>query len=154
MDSRFLPVFLTASGLYTGNIRINKPAHSGSLFYNYKRYFSLILIAISDADYRFISIDVGAYGKCSYSTVFKDSVFYEKLVNGQLNIPGKCPISAVDPKSIPHVLTGDEAFPLSQNLMRPYFRNNFSIEKRIFNYRLSWARRYVECSFGIFDQTL
>jgi hypothetical protein len=84
------------------HIRINKPAHSGSLFYNYKRYFSLILIAISDADYRFISIDVGAYGKCSDSTVFKDSVFYE-LVNGRLNIPGKSPISAVDPKPIPHV---------------------------------------------------
>jgi hypothetical protein len=76
-------------------------------------------------------------------------LYFMRLVNGQLNIPGKCPISAVGPKPIPHVLIGDEAFPLSQNLMRPYSGNNLNIEKRIFNYRLSRARRYVECSFGI-----
>ena len=121
----------------------------GSMFYNYKRYFSLILLGICDTNYRFISIDVGAYGKCSDSTVFKNSAFYEKLVTGKFNIPPKCSVSTTDPKLITHVLVGDEAFPLSENLMRPYPGNNLNSHKRIYNYRLSRARRYIECCFGI-----
>lgn len=42
--------------------RIQAPPNSGSAFYNYKSYFSLILMAIADARYRFIWIDIGDYG--------------------------------------------------------------------------------------------
>ena len=49
---------------------------------------------------------------------------------------------------IPHVFLADEAFPLRRNLLRPY-PGHTSGEKRVFNYRLSHARRMVECTFGI-----
>lgn len=45
---------------------------------------------------------------------------------------------------------GDEAFSLSEAVMRPYTGTLLPHKKRIFNYRLCRARRYVECSFGIF----
>jgi hypothetical protein len=131
------------------HIRIKQPPHSGSLYYNYKRFFSVVLLAICDADYKFISIDVGAYGKCSDSSIFKESAIYEKLVKKELKIPDKCPISTTNDTPMPYVFVGDEAFPLLQNLMRPYPGNNLSHEKKIFNYRLSRARRYIECTFGI-----
>lgn len=130
------------------HIRIIQPAHTGSLYHNYKNYFSVVLMAICDADYKFISIDVGAYGKCSDSSVFKNTKFYEKLTNNELNIPEKRSITETG-VPLPFVIVGDEAFSLSEHLMRPYAGRNLTDKKRIFNYRLSRARRYIECSFGI-----
>ncbi|KAJ8981185.1 hypothetical protein NQ317_014829 [Molorchus minor] len=49
----------------------------------------------------------------------------------------------------PYVLVGDEAYPLKRYLLKPYPRQNLTDEQRIFNYRLSRARRCVECAFGI-----
>lgn len=54
------------------HIRCIKPQHSGSLYYNYKNYYSVLLMAMCNASYKFIFIDVGAYGKSSDSTVFKE----------------------------------------------------------------------------------
>lgn len=51
----------------------------------------------------------------------------------------------------PHLFLGDEGFPMLDNLLKPYPRNQ-SIndrKKAIFNYRLSRARRIVENAFGI-----
>ncbi|XP_050545824.1 uncharacterized protein LOC126908041 isoform X2 [Daktulosphaira vitifoliae] len=50
---------------------------------------------------------------------------------------------------IPYAFVGDEAFGLSTNLLRPYSGKCLPVNKRIFNYRLSRARRHVECAFGI-----
>lgn len=46
-------------------------------------------------------------------------------------------------------MIGDEAFGLHRHLLRPYGGSNLSVRKRIFNYRLSRARRFVKCAFGI-----
>ncbi|KAB0805637.1 hypothetical protein PPYR_02609 [Photinus pyralis] len=50
--------------------------------------------------------------------------------------------------------TRDEAFPLKTNLLRPYssIQQRDDIEKQIFNYRLSRARRCSENAFGILGQ--
>ena len=46
---------------------------------------------------------------------------------------------------------GDQGYPLKEYLMRPYPTDNgrVSRQKEIFNYRLSTARRTVQCAFGI-----
>jgi hypothetical protein len=56
----------------------------------------------------------------------------------------------------PHVFVGDEDFPLATYLMRPYPRSQSKgvSGMRIFNYRLSQARRVVENAFGILSQKL
>lgn len=44
-------------------IRIKCPESSGSHYYNYKHYNSIILFALVDANYKFIYVDVGANGR-------------------------------------------------------------------------------------------
>lgn len=62
------------------HFRCIKPINSGSMFYNYKKYFSIVLMAVVDAEYCFISIDVGAYGKEGDSTIFKNYPFGKKTI--------------------------------------------------------------------------
>lgn len=131
------------------HIRTVKPYNSGSMCYNYKHFFSIILLAICDADYKFIYIDVGSYGKDSDSTIFRNSTIYQKLMDNDLQIPESKPILSQNATPIPYVFVADEAFGQSDKVMRPFGGSNLTIKKKNFNYRLSRARRYIECSFGI-----
>jgi hypothetical protein len=67
------------------------------------------------------------------------------MIKNQLQIPTSCPLNESDSEHFPFVLVGDEAFGLSEHLMRPYAGHNLNEKKRIFNYRLCRARRYVYC---------
>jgi len=132
------------------HVRIKMPADSGSLFYNYKHFFSILLLALVDANYCFIAVVVGAVGKSSDSNVFKKSNIGRKLESNQLGIPGSKPLpNDENGKCMPFVIVGDEAFALSEHVLRPYPNRNLSVQQRIYNYRLTRARRMVECAFGI-----
>ena len=128
------------------HVRIKCPAKSGSMYYNYKQFFSLILQAVSDANCKFLCIDVGAYGKQSDGGVFRGSDLFNCLTSNKLgsNVQNKIPHTDL---KLPLVLVGDEADPLLPYLMRPFPRNNLDRSKRIFNYRLSQAQRSIECSY-------
>ena len=65
-----------------------------------------------------------------------------------MHIPDPEPIPSTR-KSYPYVLVGDEAFQHQQDLMKPYPREVLGIRERVFNYRLSRARRIIENCFGI-----
>ncbi|KAM5180620.1 uncharacterized protein ACMZJ9_001121 [Mantella aurantiaca] len=131
------------------HIRIVMPPTSGSIFFNYKKYFSLVLMAVTDANYHFVAIDVGSYGSAADSTVFQSSVFNQRLTQGQLDIPEPRPLPGTTEPLIPMVFVADEAFGISNNLMRPYSSRSLNPIRTNFNFRLSRARRMVECTFGI-----
>lgn len=56
------------------HIRIKMPPRSGTAFFNYKKYFSFVLMAICDAYYRFIWISVGDYGEHFLQEIFSISL--------------------------------------------------------------------------------
>lgn len=129
------------------HIVIQAPANSGSSFYNYKGNHSINLLAISDAKYRFIIVDIGAPGRQGDSGVLTNSRLMNLLEDDKLKIP---PPVQLDNKKFPYVFVADEAFPLTTYMMRPYPQSgNLNVTKKIFNYRLSRARRVVESAFGI-----
>ena len=67
--------FARAIGALDGkHIRIRKPG-KGTTYYNYKKFCSIILMAMVDADYKFMFIDVGAEGSCSDGGVFTNCDF-------------------------------------------------------------------------------
>ncbi|XP_063590541.1 putative nuclease HARBI1 [Penaeus indicus] len=128
--------------------RLKCPAKAGSLFYNYKGYHSIVLLAIVDANCCFTLIDVGQYGRNSDSSVFTESNMGRSFLCGSLGIPPSREIPNTVTKT-PFFLVGDEAFPLKPNIMRPYPRKELDYPKKVYNYRISRARITVERAFGI-----
>lgn len=131
------------------HIRLIKPPNSGSRYFNYKKYFSIVLLGLSDANMRFIAVDVGAYGSSGDSRIFRNSMLGQRFEYGEFNVPQARPLPGTAMPDLPLVVLGDEAFALSTHLLRPYTRHGLTARRRIFNYRLSRARRMVECAFGI-----
>lgn len=132
------------------HVRVKCPSNSGSAFYNYKGFFSVVLMAVSDANGNFCAVDVGDYGRNSDGSVFKHSSFGRLLANEQLNLPSTSTLPNDEGTyEFPYYFVADAAFPLCHRIMRPYPTPGQDMKKRIFNYRLSRARRTVECSFGM-----
>ena len=124
------------------HIMIQCPSNSGSLFFNYKSYFSIVLLAVASADYRFVMVDIGAYGSSNDSGVLNHTALFKCLKNKKLGIPSSKQLpNDTKETRVPRVLLGDEAFPLRCDLMRPFARNALTNERCIFNYRLSRARK-------------
>lgn len=130
------------------HVYIKSPPNSGSDYFNYKKSFSLVLLAVVDARYKFIAIDVGSKGRFSDAGIFSNSAFGKKLKDNLLFLPESKSLEEGG-MEMPYIFVGDEAFPLLPNLMRPYPQSQLNNQKRIYNYRLSRARRVVEQAFGI-----
>ena len=64
------------------HVRIHCPRLSGSAFLNYKSTFSSVLMAVTDADYAFTYVDVGAYGRKNEASIFAQSSFGQRLEEG------------------------------------------------------------------------
>jgi hypothetical protein len=130
------------------HIRIIAPPNSGSAFVNYKGFFSIVLLAVADADGLFVTVDIGEYGRNSDGRAFQCSGFGQAMQQERLHLPESAPLPA-ETQNIPYYFVADEGFPLKINLMKPFSRNQLTAERRIFNTRLSRGRKSIECAFGI-----
>lgn len=105
-------------------------------------------MALADANYKFIYIDVGCKGRISDGGVFNRSSLHAAIENSALNIPSPrlLPCSNIE---APFVIVADDAFALKTYLMKPFSFRGQNRTEHIYNYRLSRARRMVESTFGL-----
>ncbi|XP_063615556.1 uncharacterized protein LOC134788653, partial [Penaeus indicus] len=129
-------------------VLVRKPANSGSEYYDYKTNHSIIILALVDANYKFLYVDVGAKGRASDAGVWDKCTLRECIERQQLQIPPSENLPFTNTKA-PYVIVGDDAFPLKTYLMKPYPGRIITKEQTIFNYKLSRARRVSENAFGI-----
>lgn len=106
-------------------------------------------MGVADANYKFLYIDVGAYGSEGDASVFFKTDFGQSIIQNTIDLPNDTEIMS---KKMPFVFIGDDAFPLGERVIKPFTppRNGSLTEgEKIFNYRLSRARRCVENAFGV-----
>ena len=124
------------------------PPKSGSQYYNYKGFYSIVLMALVDADYKFIWAGVGSTGAASDAQIYNNSELKELVEDGLLGLPPPDPLPH-DTQDVPYFFLGDDAFALRETMMKLYSQRGLNNEERIYNYRISRARRVVENAFGI-----
>ena len=139
---------ITVGALYGKHIAVKKPKKSVSEYFNYKGYFSIVLLALVDADYKFLWVNVGVSGSLSDAQIFNHSKLKRRIENGTLGLPPPEPLGPGGP-DLHYFLLGDNAFALMPWLVKPYSRRQLTREERIAKYRISRGRRVVKNSFGI-----
>lgn len=127
------------------HVAIVRPLGSGSYFYNYKGYYSIVLLGVVNGNLEFIMADVGCNGRVSDGGVLEETVFYRALHDDKLNLPS----TDKTVENMNFVFVADDAFALGDHLIKPFPQKNLTYEQRVFNYRLSRCRRVVENAFGI-----
>ena len=69
------------------HIRVECPKGSGTLYYNYKGLYSIVLMAICDARYCFRLFDLGHYGSNNDSGILNQSAMGSLFEQQKLNLP-------------------------------------------------------------------
>ena len=64
---------------------IRNPENSGSLYFNYKKYFIIIFLAICNANYEFTIADIGETGRQSDASVFVNSLLGQAITKNKLS---------------------------------------------------------------------
>ncbi|XP_071085428.1 putative nuclease HARBI1 [Haliotis cracherodii] len=133
------------------HVTLRCPPNTGSLYYNYKGFFSIVLLALVDANYKFLWCDVGGFGSMSDFQIFNESELKECLEDDTINFPVSEPLPH-DDMNIPFFILSDDAFALRTYMIKPYSTRGLTKEQRIFNSRISRGRLVVENAFGILAQ--
>ena len=69
------------------HIAITKPPHSGSLYYNYKGFFSVVLFAVVNSKYEFMYVHTGTNGNVADAAMLESTKFYKQLIDGNSICP-------------------------------------------------------------------
>ena len=98
------------------------------------------MMALVDADYKFLYCDVGCNGRISDGGVFGGCSVDDAIRLNTINLPQPYPAPG-DERPMSYFIVADDAFPLREYLLKPFPHRSLEVDKRVYNYRLSRARR-------------
>ena len=106
------------------HIATKAPFKSGTLFHNYKSFFSIVLMAICDANYCFTYVDVGNYGSNNDSGVLLNSQMGKDFKERKMNIPEPSNLDGFEGGKLPYFLVGD--IPITRMVNKAIFKISFN----------------------------
>ncbi|KAH6945500.1 hypothetical protein HPB50_008790 [Hyalomma asiaticum] len=138
--------FPQAVGALDGcHIEVCPPVDHATDYINYKGWYSTILLAVADHNYKFLYTNVGSPGRNHDAGVFESSKLPSVLASPLFRTEGKV-LAGV---KVEPLLLADQAFPLQTHIMKLYPNAGPpGSPTAVFNYHLSSARRVVENAFG------
>jgi hypothetical protein len=87
---------------------LQKLGKSGSAYFTYKHTSSIVLMmAIADWEYKLLYVSVDAQSRMRDADIFNTCRFYRALHKSELGLP----------IIVPYMVVGDDAFPLTRNIM-------------------------------------
>ena len=78
------------------HIRIKGPRNSSSRYFNYKGYFSIVLMAFVGPRYEFLFVDAGCQGSGSDEGVFRSTKLWKALKENSVYLPPAKPLLSRD----------------------------------------------------------
>jgi len=125
-QKKYLQEFWKTS-IFAGILQIHCPPNSVSQYCNYRRYHSIILQAVVDANLKFVTVDVGACGKQNNGGVSWNSAQYQSFETRSLHLPEDAVLS-LSGITLPHIFVGDQAYPLTY-IMKPHSRRTLEVKQ-------------------------
>ncbi|CAB3997762.1 Hypothetical predicted protein [Paramuricea clavata] len=114
-------------------------------YHNFKNFYSVVLMAMVDSNYRFVWASCGFPGNSHDLIIFQSTELWNNITEkGAIPNIGQ----TVGTTTIYPLILGDSAFPLQSWLMKPYTNAVLTNEQKNFNYRLSRARMVTEGAYG------
>ena len=114
-------------------------------YHNFKNFYSIVLMGLVDAKYRFIWGSCAFPGNSHDSIILQSTQLWTDISEGEA-IP---PITKdLDGTKVPPLILGDSAFPFKTWLTKPFTNAVLTPQQHYFNNRLSRARMITECAYG------
>ena len=89
------------------HVPLINPFNSGSTYFNYKSFFSIVLFVLVNVDYKFLYVNVGCQDRINDGGVFKNSELYHLSVNSENNLP--------DSRQLPDLSSLNDSFLVESN---------------------------------------
>lgn len=86
-SSLILGIFRYVLVRWTENTSLSGRRHTQAHTTTYKHTFSIVLLALVDANYKFLFVDIGTNGRVSDGGVFRNSALSQALEANSLNLP-------------------------------------------------------------------
>ncbi|XP_069618718.1 uncharacterized protein [Ranitomeya imitator] len=131
------------------HIQVMVPPKKGSRSYNLKKYFSVLFLALVDSRYHFVAVHTMADGSPTDAKMLSATRNGQQILTAHLSLPNPRPLPGSMGSPVPFVIVADEAFAVTNNVLRPFPKRGLDTRRRIYNNRLSRARHHVNCTFGI-----